>query len=78
MPHLPQSVHSKNFPCKTKSHFKPLFNGCYQVQFQKNLTYRFKLKVHKFFFKKKNNIAASSHLLMPVIVNSFKKPNGLI
>ena len=53
MPHLPQSVHRKNFPCKTKSHFKPLFNDCYQVQFQKNLTYRFKLKVQKFLFKKK-------------------------
>ena len=42
MPHLPQSVHSKDFLCKTKSQFKPLFNACHQVQFQKNLTYRFK------------------------------------
>ena len=37
MPHLPNSGHDKKFPKKFKGHFKPFFNSCHQLQFQKNL-----------------------------------------
>ena len=54
--HLPHFRHNKNFPQKSESHFKPLFNTCHQVQFQKNLTNLFREKFKNVNFGPQNDL----------------------